>query len=457
MQVIDLFAGIGGFSVAADSVGWETKVFCEIEKFPQAVLKKNFPGVPVHGDIRTLTYQKLIEYGWSPDKPTVLTGGFPCQPFSVAGKRQGTEDDRFLWPEMLRVAEEAKPAWIVGENVGGFVSMDIETGYAEVADQEGAFVLFKKVAQQVIDDLKAIGYDVPRTDAGDPIFFVIPACAIDAPHRRDRVWIVAHRNDYGLFASKIGQRFYEGDDGNKARTYEAKQFEGCAVSGGILTKDSYGVGDGGTQKQGDFGKFGDTCPRGNERDFVAANGANVSDAYGAGLQEPRQTNKREFQKENREGLDDRLEQLCCGNASYTEGRWIGKGKNGDCKKGGSSCNESQPTGCGADAANASGSRFEKLLFTAQPKEPRQHTRLGNSQFDYWRNFPTEPPLHLGDDGLRAELVRLGCRNPDKVIRDQRKLAIKGAGNAIVPWIAYEIFKVIDFVEREINLSNGNRS
>ena len=187
MQLIDLFSGIGGFSVAAHALGWQTRVFCEIMPFPQAVLRKNFPCVPIHDNIKTLTKQKLIDYGWNPNLPTVLTGGFPCQPFSVAGKRKGADDDRYLWPEMLRVIQEAQPAWVVGENVGGFATMELDTGIAEVADQEGALVLFKKVAQQVIDDLNSIGYDVPRTDQGDPVLFVIPACAINAPHRRDRI------------------------------------------------------------------------------------------------------------------------------------------------------------------------------------------------------------------------------------------------------------------------------
>jgi DNA (cytosine-5)-methyltransferase 1 len=127
----------------------------EIDPFCQKVLQKNFPGVPIHDNIKTFTYNGT--------NPFILTGGFPCQPFSCAGKRKGKEDDRYLWPEMLRVISEARPTWVIGENVGGFVNMGLD---------------------DCISDLEAEGYEVQP--------FIIPACAKNAPHRRDRVWIVAN-------------------------------------------------------------------------------------------------------------------------------------------------------------------------------------------------------------------------------------------------------------------------
>ena len=152
---LDLFSGIGGFALAARWAGFRTIGFCDNEPFAQAVIKKHWPEVPIHGDIKALD-------GTAYRGVTLLTGGFPCQPFSNAGKRRGKDDDRYLWPEMLRVIQEARPAWIVGENVIGIIGLALD---------------------QVCSDLEAEGYEV------EPI--IIPACGVDAPHRRNRVWIIA--------------------------------------------------------------------------------------------------------------------------------------------------------------------------------------------------------------------------------------------------------------------------
>ena len=154
---LDLFSGIGGFALAAKWNGYRTLAFCDNEPYAQAVLKKHWPDVPCHKDIREVRGELYAGV-------TLLTGGFPCQPFSVAGKQRGKDDNRYLWPEMLRVIREAKPTWIIGENVAGIVNLALD---------------------QVCTDLEAEGYEV------EPI---IPACAVDAPHRRDRVWIVANSN-----------------------------------------------------------------------------------------------------------------------------------------------------------------------------------------------------------------------------------------------------------------------
>jgi DNA (cytosine-5)-methyltransferase 1 len=152
---LDLFSGIGGFALAAKWNGYRTVGFCDNEPYAQAVLKKHWPEVPCHKDIREVRGDLYAGV-------TLLTGGFPCQPFSVAGKQRGKDDNRYLWPEMCRVIREARPAWIIGENVAGIVNLALDT---------------------VCADLEAEGYEV------EPI--IIPACAVDAPHRRDRVWIIA--------------------------------------------------------------------------------------------------------------------------------------------------------------------------------------------------------------------------------------------------------------------------
>lgn len=161
MKVLDLFSGIGGFSLGLHRAGMETVAFCEIEKYPQQVLRKNFPGVPIYDDVRTVTAERLAADGI--DTIDLICGGFPCQPFSVAGKQRGKDDDRHLWPEMFRIIQEVRPTWVIGENVAGFVSMAL---------------------CEVSADLEGAGYEVQP--------FIIPACAVNAHHRRDRVWMVAY-------------------------------------------------------------------------------------------------------------------------------------------------------------------------------------------------------------------------------------------------------------------------
>jgi DNA (cytosine-5)-methyltransferase 1 len=166
-----LFSGIGGFDLAAEWMGWTNVFQCEIDPFCQKVLKYHFPNTILHNDIKQTDF--TIYRG----RIDVLTGGFPCQPFSQAGKRKGTEDDRHLWPEMLRAIREIQPGYIVGENVYGLINWD-----------KGV------VFDQVQTNLETEGYEV--------FPYVLPACGREAPHRRRRVWFVAHSKS--LNASRIG-------------------------------------------------------------------------------------------------------------------------------------------------------------------------------------------------------------------------------------------------------------
>ena len=156
-----LFSGIGGFDLAAEWVGWENVFHCEWMPFPRQVLKYHFPN--------SISYEDITKTDFTIHRGSIdiLTGGFPCQPYSLAGKRKGTEDSRHLWPEMLRAIREIQPKWILGENVFGIVNWS------------GGLVF-----EQVQSEMEAEGYEVQP--------FVIPACAKDAPHRRDRTWFVAY-------------------------------------------------------------------------------------------------------------------------------------------------------------------------------------------------------------------------------------------------------------------------
>lgn len=162
-----LFSGIGGFDLASEWMGWENKFHCEWNEFGQKVLEYYWPKAELFTDITKSNFTKYA------NKIDILTGGFPCQPYSSAGKRLGKEDARHLWPEMLRAIREIQPRWVVGENVRGLTNWN------------GGLVF-----DEVQSDLEAQGYEV--------LPFLLPACAVNAPHRRDRIWFVAYSNNNGL-------------------------------------------------------------------------------------------------------------------------------------------------------------------------------------------------------------------------------------------------------------------
>jgi DNA (cytosine-5)-methyltransferase 1 len=161
MKFISLFAGIGGFDLGLERAGMQCVGQVEIDSYCQSILSKHWPDVKRMGDIRDVTAESF-------ESVELICGGFPCQPFSVAGQRKGKSDNRFLWPEMCRVIQAYRPAWVLGENVAGIIDMALD---------------------DVLSELESYGYSVQC--------FVIPACAVDAAHRRDRVWIIAHSTGIG--------------------------------------------------------------------------------------------------------------------------------------------------------------------------------------------------------------------------------------------------------------------
>ncbi len=166
-RVLDLFSGIGGFSLGLERAGMQTVAFCEIDAFCRRVLAKHWPTTPVYDDIRQLTARRL--HHDNIPHIDLICGGYPCQPFSIAGRQRGENDPRHLWPEMHRLIREIRPRWVICENVAGHVELGLDT---------------------VLADLEHAGY------AATPV--IIPACAVGAPHRRDRVWIIAHAAGVGL-------------------------------------------------------------------------------------------------------------------------------------------------------------------------------------------------------------------------------------------------------------------
>ena len=170
LKTLDLFSGIGGFSLGLERVGFKTVAFCEIDAYCRLVLKKHWKDIKIYHDVREITRQQYKQDGL--ELPRVITGGFPCQPFSVAGRQKGSGDNRYLWPEMFRIIKEFKPRWIIAENVRGIINIQ-------------AGVVFENVCT----DLESQGYEIQT--------FIIPAAGVGAPHRRDRVWIVGYSEHNG--------------------------------------------------------------------------------------------------------------------------------------------------------------------------------------------------------------------------------------------------------------------
>ena len=211
MKVLDLFSGIGGFSLGLGRAGMETVQFCEIDNYCQKVLAKHWPGIPIHDDIRTLDGEQFR------GAVGVVCGGFPCQPFSSAGKRAGKNDDRDLWPEMYRIIREVQPAWVVGENVAGFVDMELD---------------------RTLSDLENSGYACQT--------FEIPACAVAAHHQRMRVWIVAQRTDAdpgGAGERDTGERIVADANSERLRKQQEPELRGSRAPESVIDGEKQLVAD----------------------------------------------------------------------------------------------------------------------------------------------------------------------------------------------------------------------
>ena len=325
---LGLFEGIGGFSLAAHWMGWQTLAWCEWNEFGQKVLKHHFPNAEGFGDIKKTDFTKYA------NRIDILTGGFPCQPYSVAGKQLGTEDERHLWPEMLRAIGEVQPCYVVGENVSGLVNWN------------GGLVF-----EQVQIDLANEGYEI--------LPFILPACAINAPHRRDRVWFIAYSNN--ARANRRSGTNREWQTENEGRQGQP-QFEHRTDGSNGITENTDKV-----------------RWRGNEW-----------------KEEPNEWEQRQFSTGN---------------------------------------NEPIPTNDGETKTIANDKSTRQQV--CQNGQRQREFRRSNTR-NFWEQFPTQPPLCGGDDGLPKELD--GITFPK-----WRTESIKAYGNAIVPGVAFQIFKALESV------------
>lgn len=352
-----IFSGIGGFDLAAAWAGWDNLFSCEKDPFCRKVLNFHWPQTQQHEDI----YQfDATGYRGSVD---IISGGFPCQPFSSAGRRKGKADDRYLWPQARRIITEARPEWVVLENVAGLFTIlepeslsEMEIKAVELFCSDGEqkanptiVRLQRRVIGSIISEIGSAGYVLPQMEDGTPVVLCIPACAINAPHRRDRIWFVAHAGDHAdrAYPDRPGNLAGNGTDGQERET-ETTQHQGRPDADR-------------RQERADPNHYGDGQHTGNRPDEIIT---------GQGGQ-------------------------------YAQ-------------------HDIKP----ADRADTAAGRF---AYHIKPD--------WFSQVPGWDEWPAQPPVCGRDDGLPRHLD--GITFPK-----WRSESIRGYGNAIVPQIAYEIFRSI---------------
>lgn len=384
MTHASLCTGIGACELAATWMGWENLFSCEIDEFCNKVLKYHYPKATHYGNIFE---QDFREWRGQVD---VLTAGFPCQVYSLAGKRLGDKDDRYLWPQVLRVIEEVRPTWFVGENVAGILSMvltgeEVKVGsYTDVCGESYTMHETRQVyaVEQIKRDLESIGYSV------QPV--VIPACAVGAPHRRDRVWFIATNTDgAGLPETRSEQR--------------AAGIAGDGLQRDVANPngDRFGIRE---NKQKYITECqGETNDRSCRKDGITSNPSK------SGFQERVNNGKQEDAKETRTGMEGGLERH--GNERVTPDTNCvelqgGGEERDDYSQGGESRNERSP----------------KLFFQG------------------WQNFPTQSPVCSRDDGDTLGLSGI-------TFSRWRQESIKALGNSMVAPLVYEIFLAIEQVEQ----------
>lgn len=215
MKALSLFSGIGGLDLAAEWAGIETVAFCENADFPKKVLKKQWPTVPQFEDVKQLDIQLLESSGIDARTIGIIHGGFPCQPFSLAGKGKAENDDRYLWYEFARLVKEIQPRWVVGENVANFVNMELE---------------------RTLTDLESEGYETQT--------FIIPAAAVDAKHQRSRTFVVAHSDSLWEQQSKrsIGDIWGWFGDRSEIMAYSESNSSGGLSSGAPAEESRFKFG-----------------------------------------------------------------------------------------------------------------------------------------------------------------------------------------------------------------------
>lgn len=382
MNHASLFSGIGGAEVAASMMGWQNLFHCEIQEFPRKVLDYWFPNSISYEDITKTDFHQ-----WH-GKVDVLTGGFPCQPFSLAGRRKGADDNRYLWPQMLRAIRQIHPTWVVGENVAGIKTMVESCQVTQMGRTDDFFeenYIYREESRFTLDkicaDLEAEGYSV------QPL--VIPACSVGAPHRRDRVWIVAHTQCDGYSS--------QGHGNQRAREKKSKEWQDRPQPG------------------------------------VRRHGSSKTSSYSNSHIQGRRANKQKSITEccRSSNLGTRRSKRLASNALQHRSHEVHKD------------NQSQfPDGARTYSLSSKWSSSHPLQQWRKNTPTEWTERLSRlQQSGRWKHFPTQSPVCRGNDGIPFDVDSLTISFPK-----WRQESIKAYGNAWVPQVAYEIFRAIEAEE-----------
>ena len=377
MKHASLFSGIGGFDLAAQWMGWTNVFHVEINPWCSKILNYHFP--------QSKSYEDITKTDFTPwrGKIDILTGGFPCQPFSVAGGRKGQDDDRYLWPQMLRAIREIRPTWVIGENVAGIISMVQPGEEITVESQASLFETADKetihdqefVIESVCRDLEREGYTI------QPL--VIPACATGAPHRRDRVWFIAYRPNAGTKdlqpGGKNGIYGFESNPNTSSKRLQTKRSEQFPARIARVCTQSI------THPDGE--RCNDRSDNWKERSFYYDKERNTQE------DQPKWT-----------------ERKC----------WIGP-----------NCSVT---------SNSQGPRIKRKR-KQQQKQIQPYRQDSRDIQTSWEKFPTQSPVCSRDDGLSSKLDGI-------TFSKWREESVKAYGNAIVPQVAFGIFKSINIVNEQ---------
>lgn len=414
---LSLFSGIGGLDIAAEWAGFKTIGQCEWADYPTKVLEKHWPDVPRWKDIRTLTGESFYE---RTDRRTVdiISGGFPCQPFSVAGKRRGKEDDRYLWPEMVRVIKELRPAWVIGENVAGIVKMALP---------------------DILSELETCGY---RARA-----FLIPACAVGARHRRYRVAIVGYSEHNGLSAAEIARSIETAGRGQQKGKDAA-----CKLTGASEPRDGENVANPeGTRNRMLSDEWKE---QGQKKSDINGRSEDVQHTNSTGCQEQHPSGEPDDKGFPDRGCNE-------GDVCNTAGEGLPDGTSrtlGGC--GAPKPEFERPDSNVSNANDGSGAvRGHWELPAAKEAGGRRHDNGGRKEeHESGERRTAQPGLGRMADGLSSgmdrefmidhywdqepDIPRMAKGIPDRVGR------LKALGNAVVPQQFYPIFKAVADAEME---------
>lgn len=374
LKVLDLFSGLGGFSLGLERTGYfKTIAFCEIDKYCSLILDKHWKGIKIYNDVRKINKEQFDTDGI--EFPDVVTGGFPCQPFSVAGKQKGTNDDRHLWPEMFRIIKTFKPKFVIGENVKGLINI-----------QDGV------VFETVCTDLESEGYEVQA--------FNIPAAGVGAPHRRERIWIIA-TNVANSISNNEREQITRGDEEERRIQEEYRQNNSTARQSSRTS--AIRNGDRGYE---DMANSNTRFSNGTNKEIFSRGQTSNTSSTGGGDKDV-ENSRRAFQQGT-----------------------VFQGENeNEIRKGNADQSQRSSSSSEYDVANPSSEQSHSNDNGQEQREISQQEQIelgGRSSRTLWpSNWEFEPNVGRVANGVPGRVHRL-----------------KGLGNSIVPKIAEEIGKAI---------------